>query len=104
MAIKRVISVAIFGATVAAATACSPSNDVGSSMDADELEQRLATLLEEQTGKKPDKIDCPDDLKAKEGSTARCNLTTGGNQTGVTVTVTELDGSTVRFNAELDNN
>lgn len=102
MAAKRAISGAISGAALIAATACSASVNIGSSLDDEELEQRLSTLLEEQAGQRPDKIDCPDDLKAKEGTTTRCTLTAGGDQIGVTVTVTELDGTTVRFNAEVD--
>lgn len=102
MAVKRAIAIAISGAAVVVATACSSSTNVGTSLDDEELEQRLSTLLEEQTGQKPDKVDCPDDLEAKEGSTTQCTFNAGGNHRGVTVTVAELDGTTVRFNAEVN--
>lgn len=102
MAAKRAILCAISSVALISATACSASDNTRSTLDDVGLEQRLSTLWEQQGDQKPDKVDCPDDLKAKEGTTTRCTLTTGGNQVTVKVTVNELDGTTVRFNAEVD--
>lgn len=67
-----------------------------------ELEKQVSSLLEKQAGRRPDKIDCPGDLTAKEGTTMRCTLAAGGDELGITVTVTEVKGTTVNFNLEVD--
>ena len=53
-------------------------------------------------GTAPDDISCPDDLEGQKGTTMRCTLTAGADQLGVSVTVTSVDGKTVKFDAEVD--
>ncbi|MER6973352.1 DUF4333 domain-containing protein [Nocardioides sp. NPDC000445] len=102
MTSKRVISGAFAGAALLITTACSASVSTGGSLEETELEKQVSSLLEKQVGHRPDKIDCPGDLTAKEGTTMRCTLAAGGDELGVTVTVTEVKGTRVNFNLEVD--
>lgn len=60
-------------------------------------EQTIKTKLTQQVGQAPDSIDCPDDLEGKVGATMRCTLKAGTDSIGVTVTVKEVNGTTVNF-------
>lgn len=71
-------------------------------MDEEDVEKQISESLTKETGAKPDKIDCPGDLKGKVDATMRCTLTAGTEELGLTVTVTELSGTTVRFGIEVD--
>ena len=102
MTAKRAISGALAGAAFLITTACSAPVSTGGSLDEPEVEEQVSSLLEKQVGHRPDKIDCAGDLKAKEGKKMRCTLTAGGDDLGVTVTVTEVEGTTVNFNVEVD--
>jgi hypothetical protein len=71
---------------------------------AEETAEKAEDALEEQLGVRQD-VSCPDDLEAEEGAETRCVLTTAGDdpiQFGVTVTVTSVDGDTVNFDIEVD--
>ena len=93
----RAILCAFAGVALLAATSCSASVSAGKRMDEKVLEKSLSRSLEDKTGMKPDKIDCPDDLKGKKGSTMACTLTHGGSERAVTVTVTKVDGLDIDF-------
>lgn len=101
MTARRVISGAFAGAALMAATACSASFHIGGSMDEEDVERRLSKALEDQTGTKPDKVDCPDDLEGKKDATMKCVIKDGSNDIPVTLTVTEVDGSDLRFRYEV---
>jgi hypothetical protein len=58
--------------------------------------------LEKQVGARPDDVACPGDLKGEIGETMRCELTAGTDKLGVTVKVTEVDGTDVKYSAEVD--
>ena len=60
-------------------------------------------MLEKEVGQRPDRIDCPGNLDGKIGETMRCTLTAGTDELGLTVTVTEIEGTTVNFDIEVDN-
>lgn len=98
---KRAISGAFAGAALLAATACSASFHIGSSMDEADVERQLSQALEDQTGTKPDNVDCPGDLEGEKDATLKCTLEEGGNEIPVTLTVTEVDGSDLRFRYEV---
>lgn len=98
MTAKRAISGAFAGAALLAATAaCSVSFNAGSSLDRADVEQTLAKVLEEETGTKPDKIECPGDLEGKLDTTMECTLTNDSAEYVVKLTVTKVDGLDVRF-------
>ena len=102
MTAKRAISGAFAGAALMAATACSASFHIGSSMDEADVERQLSRALEDNTGTKPDKVDCPGDLEGEKDATMKCAIKEDGGEIGVTVTVTEVDGSDLRFRWEVD--
>ena len=70
---------------------------------AEDTAEKAEDALEEPIGTRPD-ISCPDDLEAEVGAETRCTLTAGEDPTeyGVTVTVTSVDGDTVNFDVEVD--
>ncbi|BCJ36705.1 hypothetical protein Athai_42080 [Actinocatenispora thailandica] len=74
-----------------------------SSVSRSEVEKQVSQQLTAQVGRKPDKISCPGSLKAKVGTTMRCTLTDSGKSYGVTVKVTSVDGSNVKFHIQVDN-
>jgi hypothetical protein len=76
----------------------------GAVVTAEETAEKAEDALEEQLGVRQD-VSCPDDLDAEEGAQTRCVLTTAGDdptQFGVTVTVTSVDGDTVHFDIDVD--
>ncbi len=79
-------------------TACSTTSGVS----ADSLEGQLADALEKDVGQRPDKIECPGELSGEVGATQRCTLTAGSDELGITVTVTEVEGSDVNFDYAVD--
>jgi Domain of unknown function (DUF4333) len=70
---------------------------------AEETAEKAEDALEEQIGTRPE-ISCPDDLEAEVGAESRCILTAGDDPTeyGVTITVTSVEGDTVNFDVEVD--
>lgn len=71
-------------------------------VSASEVEDRISSDLEEQVGQEPDEVSCPDDLEAEEGATLECTLTAGTDELGVTVTVQSVEGDTVNYAFEVD--
>ncbi|WP_433335147.1 DUF4333 domain-containing protein [Spirillospora sp. CA-294931] len=68
-----------------------------------ELEKGVADQLDKQVGQRPKKVDCPKDLKAKKGTAMRCRLEADdGSKIGLTVTVTSVEGSKVRYAIKVD--
>ncbi len=55
-----------------------------------------------KTGERPSSVTCPDDLKAKEGTTMRCMLAASSGSYGRTVTVTSVKDDTVNFDIKVD--
>lgn len=82
---------------------CSASVSIGNdTVDADELASQVSDQLEQQVGRAPDSVDCPEDLDAEEGATTRCTLTDGGVEVGVDVEVTAVEDDTVSFDIQVD--
>lgn len=71
-------------------------------VDKDELENAISDDLERAVGVRPHKITCPGDLTGEVGETMRCELTAKDDTLGVTVEVTEVDGTDVAYTVEVD--
>lgn len=73
------------------------------SLDHNTLADKVKTTLENKVGQKAKSVVCPDDLKGKVGTTTRCTLEAmDGTKFGVTVTVTSVKGSNIKFNSVVD--
>ena len=94
----RVLSSVVTLVALVALTGCGGTPTV----EKDKLEEGIADDLEREIGSRPDKITCPDDLTGKVGETMRCELTAGEDTLGLTVEVTEVDGSDVAYTVEVD--
>ena len=66
------------------------------------LESTISTQLEETVGQRPDRVDCPDGLVGKVGTTQRCTLHAGTDTIGVEAEVTSVDGKDVSFDIQVD--
>jgi hypothetical protein len=68
------------------------------------VEHEIASRLTATVGQRPKAVICPGDLKAERGTTMRCQLEAGdGSKIGLTITVTAVKGSDVKFNIKVDN-
>lgn len=82
-------------------TACSAS--VGNTaVSGEKLASQVKTQLGKQFDHEPEKITCPDDLKAEVGAEVRCTLEDQGVKIGVSVTATKVEGTHVTFDAQVD--
>ncbi|MEV4179778.1 DUF4333 domain-containing protein [Nonomuraea sp. NPDC049709] len=84
---------------------CSFSFSAGStSVERPTVEQQVADQLAAKVGQRPKAVVCPGDLKGEQGTTMRCQLEANdGTKLGLTVTVTSVKGSDVKFNIKVDN-
>jgi cytoskeletal protein RodZ len=64
--------------------------------------QTISDKLTADTGKRPDRVTCPEHLPARVGATIRCELTAGSDTLGVTVTATSVNGKQVNYNFKVD--
>ncbi|MFE2643185.1 DUF4333 domain-containing protein [Streptomyces nigra] len=64
--------------------------------------QTISDKLAANTGKRPDRVTCPEHLPARVGATIRCQLTAGSDTLGVTVTATSVNGNQVNYNFKVD--
>jgi uncharacterized protein DUF4333 len=76
--------------------------DMVETVDKKQVASVISNKLEQQVGKKPDSVTCPDNLKGVEGATLRCQLTDGTDKYGVAVTVTSVDAGDVNFDFKVD--
>ncbi|WP_102140977.1 DUF4333 domain-containing protein [Mycobacterium hubeiense] len=67
-----------------------------------QLEVRVKERLEAMAGRKADSLVCNGNIRAEVGATQRCVLTVGATKLGVTVTVTNVDGTDLKLDAEVD--
>jgi predicted secreted protein len=93
----RALGAAALALTLGLASGCGAS-----SVNASDLEEQVSSELENQVGQAPDSVDCPDDLDAEVGAEVRCTLNDGDQSYGVSVNVTEVDGTDVRFDIAVD--
>ncbi|MFE5240649.1 MULTISPECIES: DUF4333 domain-containing protein [unclassified Streptomyces] len=64
--------------------------------------QTISDKLAADTGKRPDKVTCPEHLPARVGATIRCELNAGSDTLGITVTATAVNGKQVNYNFKVD--
>lgn len=76
--------------------------DMVETVDKSQVAKTISDKVTPQLGAAPDSVTCHDNLKGVEGATLRCQLTTGGKNYGVNVTVTGVDGGTVNYRFEVD--
>lgn len=70
----------------------------GNTVSKAEVEQKIVEQLTEQVGTAPDKVECPEDLKAKVDTKMICVLTApNGDTIDVTVTVTSVKHKVANF-------
>jgi hypothetical protein len=99
----RIITGAVLGALpLFLATGCSFSFGGPGAVDAEQVAERSSEMLAEQVGQTPDDFTCADDLPAEVGAEIRCELTSGGEALGVTITVTAVDGDNVEWDIKVD--
>ena|SRR5260221_14455780 len=76
----------------------------GDAVSKAKIEQEIADRLTATVGQRPKAVICPADLKAVRGTKMRCQLEADdGSKIGLTVTVTAVKGSDVKFNIKVDN-
>ena len=68
----------------------------------DDVAKEISTQLEQQVGKAPEEVTCPEDLKGEVGATLRCELKDNSETYGVNVTVTSVEGTNVKFDLKVD--
>jgi hypothetical protein len=75
--------------------------DIVETVNKDDVANQISDQLAEQFGRRPT-VTCPDSLKGDVGATLRCELQDQGPTYGVTVTVTSVEGGSVKFNFKVD--
>ncbi|GAA2095950.1 hypothetical protein GCM10009780_42870 [Actinomadura alba] len=76
----------------------------GNAVQRTTVEQQVGDQLAAKVGQRPKAVVCPDDLKAEQGATTRCQLEANdGSKLGLTATVTSVNGSDVNFDIQVDN-
>lgn len=66
------------------------------------VEDAIADSLEKEVGQRPDAVDCPGELSAKQGETIRCELQAGADRLGVTATVSSASVKDGKLDFKLD--
>ncbi|MFW6600171.1 DUF4333 domain-containing protein [Propionibacteriaceae bacterium Y2011] len=94
---KILVTVAVAMVALVSLTGCFGPPTVSQA----DVEEQISTQLEKQVGTKPDQVTCPGDLTGEVGTTMTCTLTHEGQSLDVNVEVTEVEGSTVRFNIKV---
>lgn len=65
----------------------------------DNVQSEISSALAQQ-GVKPDKVECPDDLKGEVDASMTCTITVNGKKQDVKVTVTKVEDKKAYFNVE----
>lgn len=100
---KSSASLASWSLAAAAAAALLVGCSSEAKLSKDEVANSVAEKLAAQTGQPKPDVTCPEDLAGKVGTSLRCKLTaTDGTSFGVTVKVTSVDGSTVKYDIKVD--
>jgi hypothetical protein len=90
-------------ASVAVLAGCSVSFGTRS-VDKNDVASEIGSKFEQQLGRKPDKVECPNNLEARKDATLVCTLTDQGTSYDVHVTVTSVDGDKANFDIKVDDN
>src|SRR5690242_10108776 len=94
--VTRALVVGVATASMAVA-GCSFSSNTQATVAKADVAEQISTKVNEKAGHKPQSVTCPDDLKATVGASLDCQMTDDGQNYGVNVTVTSVDGSKVNF-------
>jgi hypothetical protein len=86
---------------VSPASPQTPSDPAAQVVDGKKVAQSVFDQLTATVGAQPDEVSCPD-LPAKVGASVRCRLKTGADVYGVTVKVSNVEGTDVRFDIQVD--
>lgn len=76
--------------------------DMVETVDKNQVASQISDQLEQQVGRKPESVTCPDNLKGVSGATLRCQLTDAGDTYGINVTVTGVHAGVVNFDFKVD--
>jgi uncharacterized protein DUF4333 len=76
--------------------------DIVETVDKGDVEKSISDQLAQQSGRTPDSVTCPNDLKGDPGATLRCQLSDQGSTYGVTVTVSSVDNDDVKYGFKVD--
>ncbi len=71
-------------------------------VDKETVAGAVSEQLAKKVGSPPDSVTCPEDLEGVVGTELRCELVTGNDTYGLTVTVTSVEGTTVNFGISVD--
>ncbi|MEE3750447.1 DUF4333 domain-containing protein [Mycobacterium intracellulare] len=94
--IRVLISGAAAGLT-AVITGCSCSIGSSHAVSRSDVAGQITAKMTDAAGNKPESVNCPNDLPAKVGAQVNCEMTVKNRPFGVSVTVTRVDGSDVKF-------
>jgi hypothetical protein len=88
--------------TVTSVNGTAVNFDMVQTVDKNKVAGVISNKMTPLLGTAPDSVTCPDNLKGIVGATLRCQLSTGGKNYGVTVTVTYVAAGNVSFDMLLD--
>ena len=71
-------------------------------VDKEKVASAVSDQLTKKVGSPPDSVTCPKDLEGVVGTELRCELVTGNDTYGLTVTVTSVKGTDVNFHIAVD--
>ncbi|WP_157987696.1 DUF4333 domain-containing protein [Jiangella endophytica] len=97
---RRLAAALAAALTVAALAGCSVLGD--RSVPRSDLEGAVKQLMEEQSGQAVDSVTCDGDLAGEVDASVRCTATVAGEEVGLTVTATDVDGDDVRYEVRSD--
>jgi hypothetical protein len=85
-------------------TGCSFEFSTGGSLSAEDAAEEAKSALNKELRKEGyppiAEITCPEDLDEEEGKTMTCDAVAGGEDIGVVVTISEIDGDQVNLDFE----
>lgn len=82
--------------------ACSGELGLPEEVSPEALSDQVAQVLEEQIGRAPDSVDCPNPLDAERGAEIRCTFTDNGETNGVTVRTGDITEGQIGLEVEVD--
>lgn len=99
---KIKLSTAVVVSAFMALAACGEAEAPSKTLPEKDVEAYASSALEKEIGVKVDKIDCPDAIRLEDGEEMRCTLTHENDSTGMTVTVSDVDGTDFHLDVEVD--
>jgi hypothetical protein len=81
----------------AGACSCSIGSSSSHAVSKSDVAGQISSKMTDAAGNKPESVTCPNDLPAKVGAQLDCTMKVKGQTYGVSVTVTSVNGSDVKF-------